>query len=65
VGHTLLVSTSTTRLLELGPWLNSHVITMYGDGVIYALDVQNGALTSLIRPGGYVRALAVIGAESP
>lgn len=64
VGRPLLVSTSTTRLLELGPWLSSHVVSMYGDGVIYALDVQNGALTSLIRPGGYVRVLAVIGAPT-
>jgi hypothetical protein len=64
VTHPLLVSTSTTRLLELGPWLNSHVVTMYADSVIYALDVQNGALTSLIRPGSYVRLLAVIGPGS-
>lgn len=61
VGRPLLVSTSTTRLLELGPWLNSHVVTMSGDGSIYALDVQDGALTSLGHPGGYVRILAVIG----
>jgi hypothetical protein len=61
VGHPRLVATSTTRLLELGPWLNSHVVTMYGDGSIYALDVLNGALTSLGHPGGYVRILAAIG----
>lgn len=61
VSHPLLVATSTTRLLELGPWLNSHVVTMYGDGSIYALDVRDGALTSLGHPGGYVRILAVIG----
>lgn len=62
VSRPLLVSTSTTRLLELGPWLNGHVVTMYGDGSLYALDVQDGALTSLGHPGGYVRILAVIGA---
>jgi hypothetical protein len=61
IGHLQLISTTTTRLLELGPWLNSHVVTMYGDGSIYALDVQSGALTSLGHPGGYVRILAVMG----
>ncbi len=61
VSHPQLISTSTTRLLELGPWLNSHVVTMYADGSVYALDVQSGALTSLGHPGGYVRILAVIG----
>ncbi len=60
-GRPQLVSTSTTRLLELGPWLNSHVVTMFGDGSVYALDVQSGALTSLGHPGGYVRILAAIG----
>ena len=61
VSRPQLISTSTTRLLELGPWLNSHVVTMFGDGSVYALDVQSGALASLGHPGGYVRILAVIG----
>ncbi len=61
VGHPQLVATSTSRLLELGSWLNSHVVTMYGDGAIYALDVQSGALTTVNQTGGYARILAVIG----
>ena len=61
VSHPQLVATSTTRLLELGPWLNSHVVTMYGDGALYALDVQSGALTTLAQPGGYLRIIATIG----
>ena len=60
-GHPQLVATSTARLFELGPWLNSHVITMYGDGSLYALDVQSGAMTTLAQPGGYLRLLAVVG----
>lgn len=56
-----LVATATVNLLELGPWLNSHVVTMYGDGAIYALDVNSGALTVLTQPGGYLRILDVIG----
>lgn len=61
VGHPQLVATSTARLFELGPWLNSHVVTMYGDGSLYALDVQSGAMTTLAQPGGYLRLLAVVG----
>jgi hypothetical protein len=57
----VLLAISTAHLLELGPWLNSHVITLYGDGSIYALDVQSGALTTLATPGGYQRVLGVIG----
>lgn len=61
VSHPHLVSTSTTKLLELGPWLNSHVVTLYGDESIYALDVQSRALTLLTHPGSYVRILATLG----
>lgn len=56
-----LVATSTVNLLELGPWLNSHVVTLCGDGSLYALDVLTGALTTLDQPGGYIRILGVIG----
>lgn len=61
VSHPQLIATSTSRLLELGPWLNSHVVTMYGDGALYALDVQSGALTTVSQPGGYVRIVAIVG----
>ena len=55
-----LVATSTVSLLELGPWLNSHIVTVYGDGGLYALDVQNGSMTTLAQPGGYLRVLGVL-----
>lgn len=62
VGRPQLISTSTSRLLELGPWLNSHVITLYGDGSIYALDTQSGALTTLVQGSNrYLRILATVG----
>ncbi len=61
VGQPHLVASSTTRLLELGPWLNSHIVTLYGDGSIYALDIQSGASTLIIPSGGYARVLAVVG----
>lgn len=61
VSHPQLVASSTSRLLELGPWLNSHVVTLYGDGVLYALDVQSGAAITMSQTGGYARILAVVG----
>jgi hypothetical protein len=63
IGHPQLVAGSTAKLLELGSWLNSHVITLYGDGTIYALDTQSGALTTLVQGGSrYLRILATVGA---
>jgi hypothetical protein len=61
VGKPQLVATSLTRLLELGPWFNSHVVTLYGDGALYALDIQSGSLTQVTQPGGYLRILGIIG----
>ena len=62
IGHPQLIAGSTARLLELGPWLNSHVITVYGDSTIYALDTQSGALTTLVQASArYLRILATVG----
>jgi hypothetical protein len=63
VSRPQLVTISTARLFELGPWLNSHVITLYGDGAIYALDIQSGALTTLVQGGSnhYLRTLGTVG----
>lgn len=60
VNHFQLLATSTTKLLELGPWLNNHIVTMYSDGVLYAMDVKSGALAILTQPGGYVRILGTV-----
>jgi hypothetical protein len=56
-----LVATSTARLLELGTWFNNHILTFYGDGVLYAFDINTGALTTLATPGSYARIIAVVG----
>lgn len=56
-----LLATSTDRLVELGAWFNNHIITFYGDGTLYAMDIQNGALTTIARPGTYARIIAVVG----
>lgn len=63
IGRPQLVVFSSTRLLELGPWLNSHIITLYGDSSIYALDIQSDALTTLVAGGGnhYLRILGTVG----
>lgn len=62
VGHPRLVTISTTRLLELGPWLNNHVILLYGDSAIYALDTQSNALTTLVQADRYLRILGTVAA---
>ena len=61
VGKPQLLATSTYQLLEFGPWLNSHVVTIYADGALYALDVQSGAYASFAHPNNYARIIAVFG----
>ncbi len=63
IGNPQLVAISTVRLFELGPWLNSHTVTLYGDSAIYALDIQNNALITLVQSstGHYLRILGTIG----
>jgi hypothetical protein len=60
-GKPQLIATSTDNLIELGGWLNNHIIAFYGDGVLYAMDIQTGALTAFIQPLSYARIIAVIG----
>jgi hypothetical protein len=56
-----LIATSIERLMELGAWINSHIITFYSDGSLYALDVQMNALTTLVQTNTYANVVAVIG----
>lgn len=60
-GKPQLVATSTVHLLELGAWFNNHIITFYGDGILYAMDIQSGALTTLVQPGTYASIIAIVG----
>ena len=57
----VLVATSTVRLLELGTWFNNHILTFYGDGILYAFDIKTGALTILVNAPTYARIIAVVG----
>ncbi len=61
VGTPQLAALSTARMIELGPWLNSHTIILYGDGSLYVLDTQNNALAILVQGNHYLRVLGVLG----
>jgi len=56
-----LLVTSTAALLEIGPWFNAHILTFYGDNSLYALDVRNGAVTTIVETSAYARMIAVVG----
>jgi hypothetical protein len=64
VGKPQLLATTTATLLELGIWFNNHILILYADGVIYALDVQSGAVTTIAHTNTYARIVAVVGQGS-
>ncbi|MBV9258619.1 MAG: hypothetical protein JO215_11430 [Ktedonobacteraceae bacterium] len=59
IGAPQLVATTPAYFIELGAWLNQHVITFYADGAMYAFDTQNGAYKQLIKTSVYTRIAAV------
>lgn len=61
IGRPQLMNTSTAALFELGAWLNTHILTFYADESLYALDVQSGAITSIVQTSSYARVIAVVG----
>ena len=58
-----LLATSTARLLELGPWFNSHTLTFYADGTLYAMNVQTGTAATIVQTNAYARMIAVVGMD--
>jgi WD40 repeat protein len=56
-----LLATSTSSFVELGPWLDNHILTFYADGALHALDIRSGASTTLAQLNTYARIVAVIG----
>lgn len=58
-----LLATSSALLIELGAWFNNHIITFYADGMLYALDVQTGAVTTILQTGAYARIVGVVGTD--
>lgn len=63
VGKPQLLATSNVLLLELGAWLNDHILTFYGDGVLYAIDISTGAVATIAQTGAYARLIAVISVD--
>jgi len=61
VSNPQLMATSNANLLELGPWFNNHILTFYGDGSLYAMDIQTGAVATIVQTGVYARIIAVRG----
>lgn len=60
-GRPQLLATSNDRFVELGSWLNGHMITLYSDGTIYALDITTGAVATIVQTKVYAHPIAVIG----
>ncbi len=56
-----LLASSSADFMELGPWLNEHLLTFYADGGIYMLDTQTNGLAKLTTVSGdYTRIIAVV-----
>lgn len=55
-----LLVTSTAKYIELGSWLSNSIVTFYADNALYALDVQNNTVATLVTTGDYAHIVAVI-----
>jgi hypothetical protein len=60
VGQPHLLATASSRYIELGPWLNNHILTFYADGFLYALDTSSGAVMVITHTGAYARIAGVL-----
>lgn len=60
-GRPQLLATSNDRFVELGSWVNGHVVTFYSDGTIYALDITTGAVATIEQTNVYAHPVAVVG----
>ncbi len=56
-----LLVTSTAALLELGPWFNSHILTFYANGTLYAMNMQTRAVAAIVQTSAYARIITVVG----
>jgi hypothetical protein len=55
-----LLAAANTRIMELGPWLNDHIVTFYADGWIYALDIQDDAIARITSTQSYSHIIGII-----
>jgi hypothetical protein len=59
-GKPRLLATASSKLLELGVWLNNHVLTFYSDGTMYALDIHSGAIATIAQTRVYAHIITVV-----
>ena len=59
VGTPQLSVTTPAHFIELGAWLNQHIITFYADGSLYAFDTQTNGYKQLINTSFYTHIVAV------
>jgi hypothetical protein len=56
-----LLASSSADFIELGPWLNNRLLSLYADGGIYLLDTQTNGLTKVgVVSGNYTRIIGVM-----
>jgi len=55
-----VLATASSRFIELGVWINDHVLTFYSDGFLYALDTNSGTVTTITHTGSYAHVVAVV-----
>lgn len=55
-----VLAITSARFVELGPWVNDHILTSYADNAIYAMDVTTGAMKTVIKGSGYMRILSIV-----
>jgi hypothetical protein len=65
VGKPQLVATSLANFVELGAWMNSHIVTFYSNNTIYALDILTGSITTITQTTAYARSITVVGPGQP
>lgn len=58
-GKPQVVATASARYMELGAWLNDHILTFYADSSLYALDIQSGAAATIAPVKAYSRIVAI------
>jgi hypothetical protein len=62
-GQPSVLATTSSRFIELGVWVNDHVLTFYSDGFLYAFDTNTGAVTTITHTGLYAHIVAVVNRE--
>jgi hypothetical protein len=55
-----LLASVTAKYIEVGDWLNDHVVTFYADNALYAFDVQQHRVTQIATTGEYARIIAIV-----